>query len=40
MSGFVKRFKVKDGDKNKGNELMSLIIDDDSLLEKYKTILD
>ena len=40
MSGFVKRFKVKDGDKNKDNELMSLIIDDDSLLEKYKTILD
>ena len=40
MSGFVKRFKVKDGDKNKDNELMSLSIDDDSLLEKYKTILD
>ena len=40
MSGFVKRFKVKDGDKNKDSELISLIIDDDSLLEKYKTILD
>ena len=40
MSGFVKRFKVKDGDKYKDNELMSLSIDDDSLLEKYKTILD
>ena len=40
MSGFVERFKVKDGDKNKDNELMSLSIDDDSLLEKYKTILD
>ena len=40
MSGFVKTFKVKDGDKNKNNELMSLSIDDDSLLEKYKTILD
>ena len=40
VSGFVKTFKVKDGDKNKNNELMSLSIDDDSLLEKYKTILD
>ena len=32
MSGFVKTFKVKEGD----NKLMSLHIDDEKLLEKYK----
>ena len=37
MSGYVKTFKVKDGDKDKINKLMSLRIDDDRLLEKYKT---
>ena len=32
MSGYVKNFK------DKNNNLMSLLIDDDKLLEKYKTI--
>ena len=32
MSGFVKTFKVKEGD----NKLMPLHIDDEKLLEKYK----
>ena len=32
MSGFVKTFKVKEGD----NKLMPLDIDDEKLLEKYK----
>ena len=36
MSGYVKTFEDKDGDKN--NKLMYLCIDDDKLLEKYKTI--
>ena len=31
-------FKVKDGDKDKNNKLMSFLIDDDKLLEKYKAI--
>ena len=39
INGFVKTFKVKDGDKDKNNKLMFLGIDDDKLLEKYKTIL-
>ena len=39
MSGYFKTFKDKDEDKNKGNKLMSSRIDDDKLLEKYKTIL-
>ena len=34
MSGYVKTFKVKD----KNNKLMPLCIDDEKLLEKYKTI--
>ena len=34
MSGYVKIFKVKDGDKDKSNKLMSFCIDDDKLLEK------
>ena len=38
MSGYVKTFKDKGGDKNKNNKLMSLRIDDDKLLEKYTTI--
>ena len=38
MSGYVKIFKVKDGDKDKNNNLMSFSIDDEKLLEKYKTI--
>ena len=39
MSGYVKTFKVKDGDKDKNNTLMSFHIDDEKLLEKYKTML-
>ena len=38
MGGYVKIFKVKDGDKDKNNNLMSFGIDDEKLLEKYKTI--
>ena len=38
MSGYVKTFKVKEGDKDKNNKLMSLCIDDEKLLEKYKAI--
>ena len=34
MSGYVKTFKVKDGDKDKNNKLMSFCIDDKKLLEK------
>ena len=39
ISGYVQTFKVKDGDKDKNNKLMSSYIDDEKLLEKYKTIL-
>ena len=35
ISGYVKTFKVKDGDKDKNNKLMSFQIDDERLLEKY-----
>ena len=35
MSGYVKTFKIKDGDKHKNNKLMSFCIDDEKLLEKY-----
>ena len=34
----VKEFKNKGGDKNKNNKFMPLRIDDDKLLEKYKTV--
>ena len=34
MSGYVKTFKVKD----KNNKLMSFLLNDEKLLEKYKTI--
>ena len=37
VTGYVNTFKVKDGDKNKDNKLMSFRIDD-KLLEQYKTI--
>ena len=37
-SGYVRTFKVKDGDKNKNNKLTSFRIDDEMLLEKYKTV--
>ena len=38
MSGYVKTFKLKEGDKDKSNKLMSFCIDDEKLLEKYKDI--
>ena len=38
ISGYVNSFKVKVGDKDKNNTLMSLRIDNDNLLEKYKTV--
>ena len=38
MGGYVKTFNVKEGDKDKNNKLMSFLIDDEELLEKYKTI--
>ena len=37
-SGLVKTFKDKGGDKNKKNKLISLRLDDNKLLDKYKTI--
>ena len=38
MHGYVKTFKVKNGNKDENNKVMSLRINDDKLLEKYKTI--
>ena len=38
MSVYVKIFKVKDGDKDKSNKLMSFCIHDKDLLEKYRAI--
>ena len=38
MSRYVKAFKVKDGDKDKNNKLMSSCINNEKLLEKYETI--
>ena len=38
MKGYVFRHNVKDGDKDKNNQLMSSRIDHEKLLEKYKTI--
>ena len=38
MSGYVKTFKVKDGDKDENNKLISFLIDYVKILEKYKTI--
>ena len=37
MSGYVKTFKSKGGDKNINNKLVSLFIYDNKLLEKYNT---
>ena len=37
-SGYVRTFKVKDRDKNKNNKLTSFRIDDETLLETYKTV--
>ena len=33
MSGYVKTFKVKNGDKDKNNKMMSFQIDDENLLK-------
>ena len=38
MSEYIKTFKVKEGDKDKNNKLMSFCIDDEKLLAKYKSI--
>ena len=38
MSGYVTTFKVKKGNKDIKNKLMSFHIDEDKLLEKYKII--
>ena len=38
MSGYIETFKIKEGDKDKNNRLMSFCIDDEKLLEKYKAI--
>ena len=37
MIGYVKKFPVKDGDKDKNKKLMSFHIDYEKLLEKYET---
>ena len=39
MSGYVKTFKVKDGDKDENNKLICCCKDDGKLLEKHKAIL-
>ena len=38
MNEYVEIFKVKDGDKDKNNKLMSFHIGYEKLLEKYKAI--
>ena len=38
MSGYVKTFKVEDGDKDKNNKWMSFRMDDEKLLEQCKAI--
>ena len=38
INGYVKTFKVKDGDKDKNNKLMSFRINDEKLSGKYKAI--
>ena len=38
MSLYDKAFRVKDGNKDKNNKLMFFHINDEKLLEKYKTI--
>ena len=39
MSGYIKTFKVKDGDKNKKNKLLSFCVDDEKLLKKIKAFM-
>ena len=38
MSGYFKTFKVKDGDKDKSNKLISFSLDDEKLLDTYTAI--
>ena len=38
ISGYVRSFKVKDGDKGKNIKLMYFLLDDEKLLQKYKVI--
>ena len=38
ISGYVKIFKVKDGERDKNSKLMPFCINDENLLEKYKAI--
>ena len=38
MNGYVKTFKVKEGDKDKINRFMSFCIDDKKLFEKHKVV--
>ena len=38
MNGYLKTYKVKDGDKSKNNKCMSFHIYDEKLLENYKAI--
>ena len=38
ISGIIKTFKFRDGDRDKNNELMSFCIDDEGIFEKYKAI--
>ena len=38
MSGYVKTFQVKDGDKDKINKLKCFRMDNEKLLENYKAI--
>ena len=36
MNGYIKTFKVKEGDKDKNNKLIPFLIDNEKLLERYK----
>ena len=38
INGYIKTFRDKSGNKNKNNKLMSLCINNNKPLEKYKTI--
>ena len=38
MKGYFKTFKVRNGNKDKSNKLMSMTIYDEKLLEKFKSI--
>ena len=38
MSGYVKTFKVEEGDQDKNNKFLSFDIDDEELLEKHTAI--